>query len=68
MIPLVKTTLDHVPCVVQIGTSIQKANTFTFENFWVDQPGFLDLVNNVWSTEVRASNSATKVVAKFILL
>jgi hypothetical protein len=68
MIPLTKTTSDHVPCVVQIGTSIPKAKTFIFENFLVEQPGFLDLVNNVWSVEVRASNSATKVAAKFKLL
>jgi endonuclease/exonuclease/phosphatase family metal-dependent hydrolase len=30
MIPLAKTTSDHVPCVVQIGTSIPKAQVFRF--------------------------------------
>jgi endonuclease/exonuclease/phosphatase family metal-dependent hydrolase len=33
VLPLAKITSDHVPCKVQIGTSIPKANIFRFENF-----------------------------------
>jgi endonuclease/exonuclease/phosphatase family metal-dependent hydrolase len=31
MYPLSKVTSDHTPCVIQIGTSIPKAQTFRFE-------------------------------------
>jgi hypothetical protein len=65
MIPLAKTTSDHVPCVVQIGTSIPKAQVFRFENFWTEQPGFLEVVQSVWASEVATPNSASRVVAKF---
>jgi ABC-type Fe3+-citrate transport system substrate-binding protein len=30
----------------------------------VDQPGFLEVINSVWSKNVKASNSASKVTAK----
>jgi endonuclease/exonuclease/phosphatase family metal-dependent hydrolase len=33
VIPLAKTTSDHLPCKIQIGTNIPKANIFRFENF-----------------------------------
>jgi hypothetical protein len=36
VLPLAKTTSNHVPCVVQIGTSIPKVNIFIFENYWVN--------------------------------
>jgi hypothetical protein len=68
MLPLARTISDHTPCQVQIGTSIPKAKIFRFENYWVDQDGFLDVVQSVWQSEVRANNSATRIVAKFKLL
>jgi endonuclease/exonuclease/phosphatase family metal-dependent hydrolase len=37
MLPLAKTTSDHVPCVIQIGTNIPKAKVFRFETHWVHQ-------------------------------
>jgi hypothetical protein len=61
MLPLAKTTSDHVPCMIQIGTSIPKAKVFKFENYWVDQIGFLDMVKSVWSKDFRTNNSASKV-------
>lgn len=51
-----------------MGTSIPKANIFRIESFWADMPGFLDTVQTAWQTEVSASNSATKLAAKFKLL
>jgi hypothetical protein len=54
--------------MVQIDTTIPKANVFRFEIFWVEQPGFFELVQHTWNTEVRASNSATKISTKFKLL
>jgi hypothetical protein len=65
MLPLVKTTLDHVPCVIQIGTNIPKARIFRFETHWVDQLGFLEVVEAAWSRNPNCSNSATKITAKF---
>jgi len=68
LMPLSKPTSDHTPCVAQISTSIPKAHLFRFENFWVEQPGFLEIVQESWQTEVSATNSATKLVAKFKIL
>jgi exonuclease III len=68
LLPMARPTSDHIPCKIQIGTSIPKAQVFRFENFWVDHPGFLDLVKSVWNTEVNATNSATRISAKFKLL
>jgi hypothetical protein len=65
MLPLAKTTSDHVPCVIQIGTNIPKAKIFRFETHWVDQPGFLEVVEAAWSRNPNCSNSATKIAAKF---
>jgi len=67
MLPMSKPISDHIPCMVQIDTAIPKAEVFRFENFWVEQPDFLDLVQNTWNNEVRASNSVTKITAKFKL-
>jgi hypothetical protein len=64
MLPLAKTTSDHVPCMIQIGTSIPKAKVFRFENYWVDQRGFLDMVKLVYSKDFKTNNSASKVAAK----
>jgi endonuclease/exonuclease/phosphatase family metal-dependent hydrolase len=44
LLPMARTTSDHVPCMVQIGTSIPKASVFRFESFWVEMPGFLDTI------------------------
>jgi hypothetical protein len=67
MLLLARTTCDHTPCVVQIRT-IPKAQIFRFENFWVDQPGFTEVVHMVWNSDVRANNSVSRVSAKFKLL
>ena len=65
---MAKPTSDHIPCKIQIDASIPQAQVFRFENFWIDYPGFLDLVKSVWNTEVNATNSATRISAKFKLL
>jgi exonuclease III len=44
--PLAKSTSDHTPCVVSISTSIPKAKIFRFENIWLEQPGFMEVVTN----------------------
>jgi hypothetical protein len=67
LLPLARPTSDHTPCMIQVGTAIPKS-LFRFESYWVDQPGFLDLIQTVWNSEVRATNSVTKITAKFKLL
>jgi exonuclease III len=62
--PLAKTTSDHVPCNVSIQTSIPKVHLFRFENFWPEQPGFLECVTTAWQQEYRATNAATLLVKK----
>jgi hypothetical protein len=49
LIPLAKTTSDHIPCEAQIDTSIPKANCFLFENYWTELPGFLEVVQRAWN-------------------
>jgi hypothetical protein len=44
LLPMARPTSDHILCMVQIGTYIPKAHLFLFENYWMDQPGFLDVV------------------------
>jgi hypothetical protein len=47
MLPLSRTTSGYTPCKIQIGTAIPKAKIFRFENFWADQPGFLETVQSI---------------------
>jgi hypothetical protein len=63
--PLAKSTSDHVPCVVSISTVIPKAKIFRFENMWIDQPGFLDLVDKTWKQPVKPGPIASVLTAKF---
>lgn len=65
---LSRPTSHHIPYIAQISTYIPKAQVFRFENYWIDQPGFIELVQGVWNPEVRATNSATRLIAKFKLL
>ena len=62
--PLAKTASDHVPCLVNISTSIPKAHIFRFENFWVHQAGFFDCVQEVWNRPSRKNRIAAVIVDK----
>lgn len=64
VIPLAKTSSDHVPCVVKIDTTIPTARVFRFENFWVDMPGFFDCVRQSWEAPVFNDLSAMVVISK----
>nr|AAO37473.1 putative reverse transcriptase [Oryza sativa Japonica Group]AAS01922.1 retrotransposon protein, putative, LINE sub-class [Oryza sativa Japonica Group]ABF96965.1 retrotransposon protein, putative, LINE subclass [Oryza sativa Japonica Group] len=63
--PLTRLISDHVPCVVQIGTSIPKADLFRFENFWIEHDGFFDLVTSVWNNHGDSTDAAKNLTAKF---
>jgi hypothetical protein len=63
--PLTKSTSDHTPCVVSISTVIPKSQIFWFENHWISQAGFLELVDRVWKMHVRTKSSANALTEKF---
>jgi exonuclease III len=65
VLPLAKSTSDHVPCVVKIATVIPKAKIFRFENHWIQQPGFLELVEKVWNTPVKPLSASSVITTKF---
>jgi len=48
-LPLAKTTSDHVPCKVSIGTSIPRSNIFRFENFWPQCTSYAQVVEEAWN-------------------
>ena len=66
--PLGKPVSDHIPCVVTIETTIPKSNIFRFESFWVQHPGFMELVSEVWNRPVNSTNAATVLCRKFKML
>jgi hypothetical protein len=68
VLPLAHTKSDHVPCVVNIDTTIPKSNIFWFENFWVDQPGFIDCVKDSWNTPSNKSHCSAIIADKFKFL
>ena len=68
VLPLARTTSDHLPCKVQIGTNIPKANILRSENFWFNHPGCIEQISNAWIIPTSCSNSAQVISAKFKLL
>jgi hypothetical protein len=64
VLPLAKSTSDHVPCVVKIATAIPKAKIFRFENHWIQQPGFFELVERVWNSPVKPLSTSGIITAK----
>jgi hypothetical protein len=65
--PLARTTSDHIPCVVSIGTMIPKARIFRFENHWFKLLGFMEVVDRIRSINC-PGDSAKCLSAKFKLL
>lgn len=54
-----------MPCVVTVATSIPKAKVFRFENYWVNLPGFMECVSEVWAKPMGKSSVAATISAKF---
>jgi hypothetical protein len=65
--PLARHTSDHVPCVISIDTFIPKAQVFCFENHCIKMPGFMEVVQNIWSINC-LGDSAKCISSKFKLL
>jgi hypothetical protein len=68
VIPLAKPTSDHVPCVVTIDTVIPHANIFRFENYWVEQQGFMECVSATWDLDCWGNNSTSWLSRKLKIL
>ena len=64
VLPLAKSVSDHIPCKVQIGSTIPKASLFRFENFWTLVPGFHDETLKAWLSASH-SNAARNISVKF---
>jgi hypothetical protein len=56
---------DHTPFLVAIGTHVPKARLFHFQNYWMDFPDFLSVVQLHWDTTPYFANAARTVNAKF---
>ena len=63
--PLGRPVSDHIPCVINIETSIRRSKLFRFESFWLQHPGFMQIVQNAWSKPVSSQNMATVLCRKF---
>lgn len=56
--PLSKYILDHTPCVVNIQTSIPRAQIFWFDNFWTEHSDFFAVVDFAWNFNYQDQTSA----------
>ena len=65
VLPLARTASDHVPCVINVATCIPKAKLFRFEKYWVNLPGFMECVQDVWNMPSRKACTAGSISAKF---
>jgi hypothetical protein len=64
VLPMAKSSSDHVPCMVTIDTIIPKARIFRFENYWVEHPSFFDCVLKSWSKPSHKSSSSAILAHK----
>ena len=64
VLPLARTASDHVPCVVDINTTIPRSNIFRFENYWVEMEGFLDCVAHSWKSSSRKQGVSDVIADK----
>jgi hypothetical protein len=59
---------DHVPYVVQMESTVPKANILRFENYWVSFPDLMPMVEYFWSLPTHKENIALAISAKFKIL
>ena len=62
--PLGKHVSDHTPCVVSIERTIPRSKLFHFESYWVQHPGFMEVVAASWAKQVKTTNTATSLCRK----
>ena len=62
------TPSNHTPCVVSISTAIPKSKVFRFENFWMLNEQFIEVVSKSWATPNHHTDRAKSLTAKLKLL
>jgi hypothetical protein len=63
--PLARLGSDHVPILIEIGSSIPKAQIFRFEAYWLDFDGLDEVVNTHWKNMGAYKNAAHDITARF---
>jgi hypothetical protein len=61
---LTHSTSDHVPLKIQISTSMPKSSLYRFENSWIQQPGFLSVINMAWNLQHSPPDLASSLVIR----
>jgi hypothetical protein len=56
---------DHAPCLIHITTNIPKAKVFHFENYWMENEHFLEVVIHGWLVPTFQQDPAKIVTTKF---
>jgi hypothetical protein len=60
---------DHTPCLITISTRIPRAKIFRFENYWLLDEQFPQILNSAWQTPLNSNLDKAKVmIAKFKIL
>lgn len=54
-------TFEHCPLLVSFSSATPKGQVFRFENFWLHQQGFIDLLQHEWSLP-QPINDCAKIV------
>lgn len=56
---------DHTPCILSIATDIPKSRIFRFENFWLLDNQFSNILAKCWSETTHHTDCAKALTAKF---
>ena len=62
---MVMETSNHYPMAVTFSTSTPKGQVFRFENFWLQQPGFQDLLQKEWTNNQHHGDCTKTITSKF---
>jgi hypothetical protein len=63
--PTARLGSDHIPILIEIGSSIPKSQIFRFEEYWLDFDGLDEVVNNHWKNMEPYKNIAQYITARF---
>lgn len=55
---------DHCPCILSISTSIPKNSIFRFENYWLKNANFPQVLNQSWGSNPDITDKAKLITAK----
>jgi len=62
--PLSRPISDHIPFLLQIGSRVPRSRMFRFENFWIQHPGFLEIVSLHWNNSPFVGNAAKNLSSR----